>query len=411
MTLPEYQTIRDIPQWEGKRALVRVDFNVPFNEQHQITDDSRMKETLPTLQYLLHQGAKVILMSHLGRPKGKPTPEFSLKPVADHLKTLLGNTPVHFVNSVFSPEVQDAVSKLPNSEVLMIENVRFDPREEKNDPELSKAFASLGDIFVNDAFGSAHRAHASTEGVGHFLFHKVAGFLMEKEIRSLGMVLNNPKKPFTAIIGGSKVSSKITVLEALLDKVDHLVIGGGMLFTFLQAQGVSVGKSMVEPDFVETAKHLLQKAAEKGSRILLAVDVVVADGFKADAAFKTVSIDEIPSDWMGLDIGPKSIQEIQAVLKTSQTILWNGPLGVFEFPNFATGTQEIASTIAQLTQETGCQSVLGGGDTVAAIEQFKMDPNLFTHVSSGGGASLEFLEGKALPGIAILDLMPVKSSV
>jgi phosphoglycerate kinase len=411
VTLPEYQTIRDIPQWEGKRALVRVDFNVPFNEQHQITDDSRMKETLPTLQYLLHQGAKVILMSHLGRPKGKPTPEFSLKPVADHLKTLLGNTPVHFVSSVFSPEVQEAVSKLPNGEVLMLENVRFDPREEKNDPELSKAFASLGDIFVNDAFGSAHRAHTSTEGVGHFLFHKVAGFLMEKEIRSLGMVLNNPKKPFTAIIGGSKVSSKITVLEALLDKVDHLVIGGGMLFTFLQAQGVSVGKSMVEPDYVETAKHLLQKASEKGSRILLAADVVVADGFKADAAFKTVSIDDIPSDWMGLDIGPKSIQEIQAVLKTSQTILWNGPLGVFEFPNFATGTQEIAHTIAQLTQETGCQSVLGGGDTVAAIEQFKMDPNLFTHVSSGGGASLEFLEGKALPGIAILDLMPVKSSV
>jgi phosphoglycerate kinase len=392
-------TIRDIQNWQGKRALVREDFNVPLDNQLHITDDTRIREALPTLQHLSGQGAKVIIMSHLGRPKGKPSPEFSLAPVAKRLQELLPSTQVHFDANPLSENIQAKIAQMGNGEILLLENIRFEPGEEKNDPELSKRLAALGDVYVNDAFGTAHRAHASTEGVAHYLQPKVAGLLMAKEIEALSTVLNSPE-PLTAIIGGSKISTKITVLENLLDKVQHLVIGGGMLFTFLKAQGKAVGNSLVEEEYVETARQLLAKGA---SKLVLATDVVIADAFKADAAHKTVSVDAIPDGWMGLDIGPDSVAHLQAILKQSPLVLWNGPLGVFEFPAFANGTRQIADTLAQLTEQGVSRTVLGGGDTVAAIEQFGIDPKRYSHVSTGGGASLEFLEGKVLPGIAALD--------
>lgn len=392
-------TIRDIRDWQGKRALVREDFNVPLNEKREITDDTRIREALPTLEYLSGQGAKVIIMSHLGRPKGKVSPEFSLAPVAERLQELLPKVRVQFAGDSGLEHVAEQIGKLENGDILLLENIRFEPGEEKNDPELAKKLATLGDIYVNDAFGTAHRAHASTEGVAHYLKPKVAGFLMEKEISALSDALNSPD-PLTAIIGGSKISTKITVLENLLPKVQHLVIGGGMLFTFLKAQGKPVGKSLVEEDFVETAKQLLQQG---GSKIVLAEDVIIADDFKADAQSRTVSADAIPDGWMGLDVGPQSIAAIQAILSQSPLVLWNGPLGVFEFPKFEAGTKAVAETLAELTEQGKTRSILGGGDTVAAIEQFHIDPKRYTHVSTGGGASLEFLEGKVLPGIAILD--------
>lgn len=392
-------TIRDIQNWQGKRALVREDFNVPLDAQLHITDDTRIREALPTLQYLTEQGAKVIIMSHLGRPKGKPSPEFSLAPVAKRLQELLPDTQVHFATTPLAEDTQAKIAQMGNGEILLLENIRFEPGEEKNDPVLAKQLASLGDVYVNDAFGTAHRAHASTEGVAHYLQPKVAGLLMTKEIEALSTVLNSPQ-PLTAIIGGSKISTKITVLENLLDKVQHLVIGGGMLFTFLKAQGKAVGNSLVEEDFVAMAGQLLSKGAGK---IVLATDVVIADAFKADAASKTVSVDAIPDGWMGLDMGPDSVANLQAILKQSPLVLWNGPLGVFEFPAFANGTHQIADTLAQLTEQGISRTVLGGGDTVAAIEQFGIDPKRYSHVSTGGGASLEFLEGKVLPGIAALD--------
>ncbi len=392
-------TIRDIQNWQGKRALVREDFNVPLDAQLHITDDTRIREALPTLQYLTGQGAKVVIMSHLGRPKGKPSPEFSLAPVAKRLQELLPDTKVHFAATSLAEDTQAKIAQMGNGEILLLENIRFEPGEEKNDPELAKQLAALGDVYVNDAFGTAHRAHASTEGVAHYLQPKVAGLLMAKEIEALSTVLNSPQ-PLTAIIGGSKISTKITVLENLLDKVQHLVIGGGMLFTFLKAQGKAVGNSLVEDEFVAMAGQLLSKGAGK---IVLATDVVIADAFKADAASKTISVDAIPDGWMGLDIGPESVTNLQAILKQSPLVLWNGPLGVFEFPAFANGTHQIADTLAQLTEQGVSRTVLGGGDTVAAIEQFGIDPKRYSHVSTGGGASLEFLEGKVLPGIAALD--------
>ncbi len=392
-------SIRDIRDWQGKRALVREDFNVPLNEQREITDDTRIREALPTLKYLSEQGAKVVIMSHLGRPKGKPSPEFSLQPVAKRLQDLLPGLTVHFATTSDLSAVAKQVETLKNGDILLLENIRFEPGEEKNDRQLAQTLAQLGDVYVNDAFGAAHRAHASTEGVAHYLNPKVAGLLMEKEINALSGALNSPE-PLTAIIGGSKISTKITVLENLLPKVQHLVIGGGMLFTFLQAQGKPVGKSLVEADYVETAKKLLQQG---GSKIVLAEDVVIADDFKADAAYQTVSADAIPDGWMGLDIGPKSIETLKQILAKSPLVLWNGPLGVFEFHHFANGTRQVAETLADLTEKGQTQSILGGGDTVAAIEQFEIDPKRYTHVSTGGGASLEFLEGKSLPGIAILD--------
>lgn len=400
-------TIRDIRDWQGKRALVREDFNVPLNERQEITDDTRIREALATLRFLSKQGAKVIVMSHLGRPKGKPSPEFSLAPVAKRLQELLPEVKVHFAGATVSDAVTEQIAKLNNGDILLLENIRFEAGEEKNDPELAKKLATFGDIYVNDAFGTAHRAHASTEGVAHYLQPKVAGFLMEKEINALSDALNSPD-PLTAIIGGSKISTKITVLENLLPKVQHLIIGGGMLFTFLKAQGKPVGKSLVEDEFVETAKKLL---AQGGSKIVLAEDVVIADNFKADAESKTVAADAIPDGWMGLDVGPKSIATIQTVLEKSPLVLWNGPLGVFEFPKFEAGTKAVAETLAKLTESGKTRSILGGGDTVAAIEQFHIDPKRYTHVSTGGGASLEFLEGKVLPGIAILGEAPTPAPV
>jgi phosphoglycerate kinase len=404
------KTIRDVQNWQGKRALVREDFNVPLNGQWHITDDTRIREALPTLKYLSEQGAKVIILSHLGRPKGKPSQEFSLAPVAKRLQELLPGITVHFAPEPVSEKTAERSHDLKQGEILLLENIRFEPGEEKNDSELAKKLAILGDVYVNDAFGAAHRAHASTEGVAHFLNPKVAGFLMEKEIKALSSVLNS-KEPLTAIIGGSKISTKITVLENLLPKVSHLIIGGGMLFTFLKAQGHSVGSSLVEEEYLGTAKRLLEQAKATGKQIVLASDVMIADQFAADAQHRVVSANEIPDGWMGLDIGPKSIEEIRQILTESPLVLWNGPLGVFEFPQFAEGTRAVAETLASLTEQGKCKSVLGGGDTVAAIEQFHLDPARYTHVSTGGGASLEFLEGKTLPGIAVLDEATVSSGV
>jgi phosphoglycerate kinase len=397
------KTIRDIEDWYNQRALVREDFNVPLDAQGRITDDTRIREALPTLQYLVNAGARVIIMSHLGRPKGKLSPEFSLEPVATHLQTLMPNNSVYFSQDVFSDAVVNQVNDLKPGEILLLENMRFEPGEEKNDPDFAKKLASLGDIYVNDAFGTAHRAHASTEGVAHHLSPKVAGFLMEKEIKALSTVLSS-REPLTAIIGGSKISTKITVLENLLPKVRHLIIGGGMMFSFLRAEGYSIGNSLVEEEYIETARQLLQKAKKLNDvTLVLPNDVVIADKFAADAASRVVDADGIPDGWMGLDVGPASLTRIRAILDESPLVLWNGPLGVFEFPRFAEGTKEVAETLAEFTSQGKCQSILGGGDTVAAIEQFGINPKNYTHVSTGGGASLEFLEGKSLPGIVILD--------
>jgi phosphoglycerate kinase len=397
------KTIRDVQQWAGKRALVREDFNVPLNEQGVITDDTRIREALPTLKYLLEQGAKVIVMSHLGRPKGKVDPAFSLAPVAKRLQELLPGVSVNFDSNSDLNEAAQRANALQSGQLLLLENMRFYPGEEKNDLELAKQLAALGDIYVNDAFGTAHRAHASTEGVAHRLPVRVAGFLMEKEITALSSVLHSDK-PLTAIIGGSKISTKITVLENLLPKVRHMIIGGGMIFTFLKAQGLPVGNSLVEDEFVDTAKKLLADAkASTKVTLVLPDDITIADKFAADAESKVVDADQIPEGWMGLDIGPHSIARIREILDQSPLVLWNGPLGVFEFPRFAEGTRAVAETLAHNTEKGNCQSILGGGDTVAAIEQFQIAPTRFTHVSTGGGASLEFLEGKTLPGIAALE--------
>jgi phosphoglycerate kinase len=397
-----YQTIQDWNRFDNQRVLVRVDFNVPLDANRQVTDDTRIRETLPTLRYLVERGARVIVVSHLGRPKGKVDDAYRLAPVVERLRTLMAPTEILAASEVVSPAVSDAVNRLKPGQILVLENVRFEPGEEKNDATLAQQLASLADIYVNDAFGTAHRAHASTEGVAHHVPVALAGLLMDKEIRALTQVLAHPEHPYTAIIGGSKVSTKITVLERLLEKVDTLVIGGAMVFSFLKAQGYSVGASLVEEEYLPVARKLLEQAQTQGTRILLAEDVVVADGFKADAEARVVSIEAIPDGWMGLDIGPNSIAAIQEILKASKLVLWNGPLGVFEFPRFAEGTRVVAQTLADLTRSGQLTSVLGGGDTVAAIEQFQFPPEAFSHVSSGGGASLEFLEGKTLPGIAIL---------
>jgi phosphoglycerate kinase len=405
------KTIRDIEDWYEKRALVREDFNVPLDEHGEITDDTRIREALPTLEYLVEAGAKVIIMSHQGRPKGKPSPEFSLAPVAKRLQKLLPDVRVQLADAPWSEGVVQQVDTLGAGEILLLENMRFDPGEEANDAAFAKKLAALGDVYVNDAFGAAHRAHASTEGVAHYLSPKVAGFLMEKEINALSSVLAG-KEPLTAIIGGSKVSTKITVLENLLSKVRYLIIGGGMVFTFLKAEGYPTGNSLVEDEFVETARQLIDKAkALKNVTLILPNDLVVADSFTADADTHVVDADLIPDGWMGLDIGPDSITRIRSILANSPKVLWNGPLGVFEFPRFAEGTEAVAETLADLTAQGKCKSILGGGDTVAAIEKFNLGAQAFTHVSTGGGASLEFLEGKSLPGIEALDDARVGSAV
>jgi phosphoglycerate kinase len=384
----------------GKRVLVRADFNVPLDDQGKITDDTRIRAALPTIQHLTSHGAKVILTSHFGRPKGQVNESMRLTPVATRLGELLGQ-PVLKTNDCIGDEVAAAIVGMQNGQVALLENVRFYAEEEKNDPEFSKKLAANADLYVNDAFGTAHRAHASTEGVTHYL-PSVAGFLIEKELQYLQNAIENPQRPLAAIVSGSKVSSKITVIETLLDKVDKLLIGGGMIFTFYKARGLNVGKSLVEDEFVELARTLEIKAKEKGVDLLLPTDVVVADAFSADANTQTISIDSIPDGWMGLDIGPDSVKVFQDALSTCKSVIWNGPMGVFEMDKFAKGTEAIANTLAGLTK-TGTITIIGGGDSVAAVEKVGVAEQM-SHISTGGGASLELLEGKVLPGIACVEL-------
>ena len=383
----------------GKRALVRVDFNVPVDDQGNITDDTRIRAALPTIQDLTQKGAKVILTSHFGRPKGVDE-KLRLTPVAKRLAELLGQEVIK-TDDCIGDDVAAKVAALDNGQVLLLENVRFYKEEEKNDPEFARKLAANADFYVNDAFGTAHRAHASTEGVTEFLSPSVAGYLVEKELQYLQSAIEEPKRPLAAIIGGSKVSSKIGVIETLLEKCDKLIIGGGMIFTFYKARGLNVGKSLVEEDKLELARELEAKAKERGVALLLPTDIISADKFAPDANATTVSIENIPADGMGLDIGPDSIKVFQAALADCQTVIWNGPMGVFEFDKFAAGTEAIAHTLAEIGK-TGATTIIGGGDSVAAVEKVGLADQM-SHISTGGGASLELLEGKVLPGIAALD--------
>nr|WP_199301742.1 phosphoglycerate kinase [Sphaerospermopsis sp. FACHB-1194] len=383
----------------GKRALVRVDFNVPVDDQGNITDDTRIRAALPTIQDLTQKGAKVILTSHFGRPKGVDE-KLRLTPVAKRLSELLGQEVVK-TDDCIGDDVAAKVAALENGQVLLLENVRFYKEEEKNDPEFAQKLAANADFYVNDAFGTAHRAHASTEGVTKYLSPSVAGYLVEKELQYLQSAIEVPQRPLAAIIGGSKVSSKIGVIETLLEKCDKLIIGGGMIFTFYKARGLSVGKSLVEEDKLELAKSLEAKAKERGVALLLPTDVVLADNFAADANSQTVTIEAIPDGWMGLDIGPDSVKVFQEALADCKTVIWNGPMGVFEFDKFAAGTEAIAHTLAEIGK-TGTTTIIGGGDSVAAVEKVGLADQM-SHISTGGGASLELLEGKVLPGIAALD--------
>jgi phosphoglycerate kinase len=384
----------------GKRVLVRADFNVPLDDQGNITDDTRIRAALPTIQDLTGKGAKVVLCSHFGRPKGKVVESMRLTPVAARLSELLGQSVVKCDDSI-GDAVAAAIAGLDNGQVALLENMRFYAEEEANDPAFCEKVAANADLYVNDAFGTAHRAHASTEGVTKYLSPSVAGYLIEKELQYLQAAIENPQRPLAAIIGGSKVSSKIGVIETLLDKVDKLLIGGGMIFTFYKARGLNVGKSLVEEDKLELAKSLEAKAKEKGVDLLLPTDVVVADNFAPDANAQTVSIEAIPDGWMGLDIGPDAVKVFQDALKQCKSVIWNGPMGVFEFDKFAVGTEAIANTLAELT-DTGVTTIIGGGDSVAAVEKVGVAEKM-SHISTGGGASLELLEGKVLPGIAALD--------
>lgn len=383
---------------KGKRVLVRCDFNVPMDEKKNITDDIRIKAALPTIKYLVNQEAKVILMSHLGRPKGEPNKKYSLEPVAKRLAELL-HQEVTFAadKEVVGASAKKAVEEMKNGEVVLLENVRFRKEEEKNDPQFAKELASLGEIFVNDAFGTAHRAHASTAGIADYL-PCVSGYLIQKEIDIMGQALHSPERPFVAILGGAKVSDKIGVIKNLLEKVDALIIGGGMSFTFLKAKGYEVGKSLLEEDKVDLAKELLSKAEAKGVKLLLPLDVVVAKEFKADAEHKTVEVTNMPGDMMGLDIGKNTIEIFCEEIQKAKTVVWNGPMGVFEMPAFAVGTEEVARAVAESEGTT----IIGGGDSAAAVEQLGFASRM-THISTGGGASLEFLEGITLPGIAAID--------
>lgn len=384
---------------KGKKVFVRVDLNVPLDDNLKITDDTRVRAAVPTIKYLKDHGAKVILSSHLGRPKGV-TPKYSLKPLVPRLSELLG-AEVKMADDCIGEEVEKLVADIPEGGVLLLENVRFYKEEEKNDPEFAKKLASLADLYVNDAFGTAHRAHASTEGVAKYLKPAVAGFLMQKELDFLVGAVSNPTKPFAAIVGGSKVSSKIGVIESLLEKVNILILGGGMIFTFYKAQGLPVGSSLVEEDKLDLATSLMEKAKSKGVALMLPSDVVVADKFAADANSKTVPSSSIPDGWMGLDIGPDSIKTFSEALDTSKTIIWNGPMGVFEMEKFAAGTDAIAKKLADLSAK-GVTTIIGGGDSVAAVEKVGLADKM-SHISTGGGASLELLEGKVLPGVLALN--------
>lgn len=392
----ELRTISELSKKEldGKKVLIRVDFNTPIKDG-KVSDNTRIKAALPTIKYLEENGATLIVMSHLGRPKGEKNMEFSLSPVRDEFEKLLGKK-VILASDVIGDEVKKEIASLKKGDVLLLENVRFYKEEEKNDAEFAKALASFGDVYVNDAFGTAHRAHASTEGVAHFL-PSYAGFLIEKEVKFMAPLLENPAHPFVAIIGGSKVSSKISVLESLSKTCDAIVIGGGMAYTFLKVEGHSVGNSLVEEDYFDTAKAFLESAKKRNVKVVLPLDHVAASEFKEDAKPEYIDSVDIPDGLMGLDIGKKTIAAIKDTLKGAATICWNGPMGVFEFDAFAKGTEEIAKTLA----ESSATTVVGGGDSVAAINKFGLASKI-SHVSTGGGASLEFLEGKSLPGIAIL---------
>jgi len=381
---------------KGKRVIVRVDFNVPLDSEGNITDDKRIRGALPTIKYIIENGGKLILVSHLGRPKNGFEAKYSMKPAADRLSELLGKE-VILAKDVIGEDAKAKAAALKEGEILMLENVRFHKEETKNDPDFAKELASMADIYVNDAFGTAHRAHASTAGLADYL-PSACGFLIKKELDIMGKALDNPERPFVAILGGAKVSDKISVIENLIDKVDTLIIGGGMAYTFFKAQGHGVGKSICEDDKVELASSLLAKAKEKGVNLLLPVDNVVGKEFDANTEAKTVPSEAIPDDWMGLDIGEETIKLFSDAIKDAKTVVWNGPMGVFEMERFANGTKKIAEALANSNAIT----IVGGGDSAAAVEQLGFADKI-THISTGGGASLEFLEGKELPGIAVLN--------
>jgi phosphoglycerate kinase len=391
-------TIDDL-ELKGKKVLVRVDFNVPLNEKKEVTDDKRIVESLPTIKKILAEGGKAILMSHLGRPKGKVNLDFSLKPVAQRLEKLLGK-PVKFVSDCIGPEVEKVVDNLKDGECLLLENLRFYAQEEKNDLEFAKSLSNLGDIYVNDAFGTAHRAHASTEGVTKYFKQCAAGYLMQKELKYLGMALAKPQKPFVAILGGAKISGKIDVITNLMDKVDTLLIGGGMAFTFDKAQGFKIGSSLLEVDKIQLAKEILQKATAQKIDLVLPNDYVVAKEAKEESPTQIVAKGNIAEGFSGFDIGPKTEEQFLKKLDSAKTVVWNGPVGMFEIGNFSDGTKKIAEKLAQITSK-GAVTIVGGGDTASAVAEFGLE-NKMSHISTGGGASLEFLEGKVLPGVDAL---------
>lgn len=393
------KTIDNI-ELKGKRVLVRVDFNVPLDENFNVTDDKRIVESLPTIKKIMAEGGKAILMSHLGRPKGQPNPKYSLKPAAKKLSELIGKE-VKMAPDCIGEEVEKMALELADGEVMLLENLRYHAEEEKNDPAFAQKLAKLGDVYVNDAFGSAHRAHASTEGVTKFLSTSVAGYLMEKELNYLGKAIGNPERPYCAILGGAKISGKIDVINNLMDKVDILIIGGGMAFTFFKAKGLEIGKSLLEEEKLELAKELLGKFESCKAKVYLPVDVVAAPEFKNEAPATVVKADSIPADLMGLDIGPETINLFREAILSAKTVVWNGPMGVFEFDNFAKGTNAIAQALADATAK-GTVTVVGGGDSAAAISKANLEDKV-SHVSTGGGASLEFLEGKLLPGVEALN--------
>jgi len=392
------KTINDV-DLKNKKVLMRCDFNVPLDENRNITDDRRITASLPSIKKVLSENGALILCSHLGRPKGQKKPEMSLKPVADKLSDLL-QLDITLTDDCIGEQVDELKEKLQPGQVLLLENLRFYEGETKNDPDFARELAKGCDIYVNDAFGTAHRAHASTEGVTHFIQQSVGGYLIEKEIEYLDSAINNPKRPLLAILGGAKISGKIDVIKSLFDKVDSLIIGGGMVFTFFKASGMEIGTSLLDEDRLDMAKELLEEAEKRKITMLLPEDIVIADAFDNNASRKTVSVNEIPADWMGLDIGPVTIEKFSAEINKSETIVWNGPMGAFEMENFSMGTQKIAESLAGASDK-GATTIVGGGDSAAAISIFGLDSKI-SHISTGGGASLEFLEGKELPGIEAL---------